>query len=97
MNYRQQVLAEGREVGRVQGFAEGYAEGLAESLEQGRREIAEVLCEALAHRFGALPAPVTARVEAATVAELRGWFSRHFVAEALVDVFAPADGASEAG
>lgn len=70
---------------------------LAEGHEQGRRGAsAEMLCEALVHRFGELPASVAARVEAATATELRYWFSRQFVAEALDDVFAPADGAGDA-
>ena len=49
-----------------------------------------MLLRLLGRRFGAVPAQIAARVEAAELAELEGWFDRAIVAASLDDVFGAA-------
>jgi hypothetical protein len=46
-----------------------------------------LLLKLLGTRFGALPASLVARVEAADLAELDGWFERGITAPSLLAVF----------
>jgi hypothetical protein len=46
-----------------------------------------MLLRLLGRRFGAVPAQIAARVDAAELAELEGWFDRSLDAASLDDVF----------
>ena len=65
----------------------GIEKGIEKGRTQGRQAM---LLRLLDRRFGAVPADIAARVDAASPAELERWFDRAIDAAALDDVFASA-------
>lgn len=62
--------------------------GIERGIEKGRtQERRAMLLRLLGRRFGAVPAEIAARVDAAALAELEAWFDRAIVAATLDDVF----------
>ncbi len=72
--------AQGVKKGRQQGMQEGVRQGV----QQGE---ALALQRLLGKRFGALPPAISARIAAASVAEIEGWFDHAIDARQLDDVF----------
>src|SRR5690606_10789358 len=69
--------------GKAEGEAKGRAEGRAEGEASGR---AKLLLKQLQLKFGALPADVRGRVEAASIEELDRWAERVLTEASLDDV-----------
>ena len=69
-----------------QGIERGRTEGLAEGITKGR---AATLLRQLTKRFGELPLPLQARLQAASPGDLDRWTDRVLDAPSLDDVFAP--------
>lgn len=66
--------------GRQKGLAEGKAEGQAE----GERKALKIV---LSKRFGALPAVVATRIDAASFEDLDRWLGRSLEADTLARLF----------
>jgi hypothetical protein len=78
-------LQKGLQTGLQQGLQTGLQQGLQTGLQQGQRNL---LLRLLARRFGELPAPVVARVEAADETMLTHWAELLLTADNLGAVFA---------
>lgn len=77
-----------KQQGMQQGLQTGLREGLQAGLRKGRHDgKALVLEKLLVQRFGALPADVVARLEAASADRLDAWVDRVLVADTLDAVF----------
>jgi predicted transposase YdaD len=63
---------------------EGFDEGIEKGIEKGQRAM---LLRLLGRRFGAVPEPIAARVDAATLPELERWSDRVLDAASLDDIF----------
>lgn len=75
----QSIFAEGKAEGEARGKAEGKAEGKASALKRQ-----------LTRRFGALPAWVEPRIDAASMEQLDAWLDDIFDAASLVALLGPA-------
>jgi predicted transposase YdaD len=74
-----------------EGFDKGLEKGIEKGIEKGRTQEGQgLLLRLLGQRFGAVPDAIAARVNAASLAELEGWFDRVIGAATLDDVFATA-------
>jgi hypothetical protein len=83
----EQFIQEGFDKGLEQGFDKGLEKGI----EKGRTQEGQgLLLRLLGQRFGAVPDAIAARVNAASLAELEGWFDRAIGAATLDDVFTTA-------
>ena len=68
---------------------EGMEKGLEQGMEKGERmALASMLTKQIRLRFRDVPPDCTARIEAASKAELERWLERFVTAETLDDVFA---------
>jgi predicted transposase YdaD len=85
MNWFQQGIADGERRGENRGRTEGRREG-ERAAEQ------RLVLKLLRLRFGELPAPAVARIDAAEVPELELWAERLVTASSLEDVLGPALG-----
>lgn len=84
MSTADRLIEQGRTEGLHQGRTEGLHQGRTEGLHQGR---AELLTRLLRRRFGELPAPVVARIDAGSEGDLDLWAERVLSAASLEDVF----------
>ena len=92
LSVAEQLIQEGIEKGLEQGIEKGREQGLKQGIRRGReqgrtQERRNLLLRVLDHRFGAIPAPLAARVAAARRTELERWFDRALDAASLDDVF----------
>ena len=72
---------------RLEQWARGYkAEGRQEGRQEGE---ALALQRLLSKRFGSIPAEITARIAAASSAEIEVWLDRVLDARSLEDLFGP--------
>ena len=77
------------ERGRLEGLERGLQRGREEGREEGERlALAAILLRQARLRFGTLPGPTIARVEAAETPELERWLEAILTAERLDDLFA---------
>lgn len=74
----------GVDEGRKLGVDEGHKRGVDEGVLQGRRE---ALIDQLAERFGDVPTEVNVRIQAADIAQLRGWSKKLFTVTSIDGVF----------
>jgi predicted transposase YdaD len=81
MSIADELLAEGRSLGRTEGWTEGRTDGLSE----GR---AGILTHMLRHRFGDIPPSIHRRIERATEPRIKEWSIRVLEAQTIEDVFA---------
>ena len=91
VNVADQLIERGRQQGLQKGLEQGREEGREQGREEGREEGAqrkarELLVKLLQGRFGPLPEPALARVNAADTAELDLWVERVLTAASLADV-----------
>lgn len=85
----QQGMQKGIQQGMQQGMQQGLQQGLQQGKQQGMRDgQAVVLRELLTQRFGTLPPEIEARLEQASLDQLRDWFPRILTAQSLAAVFA---------
>ena len=78
---KEQILSAGEKL-----IERGRKEGLQKGLQTGRHEERRaLLLKLLGTRFGALPAGIVARVEAADLTELERWFERGWCPNPLGD------------
>lgn len=82
MRYVSSVERIGIEKGREQGLQQGREQGL----QQGE---ALALQRLLRKRFGAIPSEISARIAAASLSEIEGWFDQAIEAGRIDDVFGP--------
>jgi len=81
-------VAKGREEGLEQGREQGLEQGREQGRREGRAQTRRMLGRILTKRFGAVPAEVQARVDAASAEELERWADRAIDASSLDEVFA---------
>ena len=78
---------------REEGHKEGLKEGRREGLQEGQRTtLLKTLLKLLGARFGALPEPAVARIQAAGQAQLEAWLDLLLTAPALADVLDQREG-----
>ncbi len=82
----QSIFAKGEAKGRAEGKAEGEAKGEAKGEVKGK---ADSLKHLLTRRFGPLPKWATARIDAASIAQLDAWLDGIFDAQSLEDLLGP--------
>ena len=89
MTAAQEWMLEGREKGLKQGLEKGREEGREEGRQEGERiALASTLVQLMRLRFRVVPLEISARVDAATKADLQRWIERILTAETLDDLFA---------
>ncbi|AGX86601.1 transposase-like protein [Candidatus Symbiobacter mobilis CR] len=90
----EQGMEQGLLQGRQQGMQQGMQQGLQTGMNQGQHlEAIRTLHKLLAKRFGDVPAALMARIEAASLEQIEGWFDFALDAPTLESVFADHTGA----